>query len=157
MDNSKNSSETEDSLDIAAKSWNRIINAAKTSGYREGVENGSNDVFQEGFDKGYEEGFKTAFILGKLKSLINAMPRNTEHPQHINDVLDKTRRGACYICVTESQNTDENIQKPLSQIVNEQRAHSTEHIQALRHYFQSYVKELNIDQSNVLEIQSLTD
>lgn len=30
MDDLKNSSETEDSLDIAAKSWNRIINAAKT-------------------------------------------------------------------------------------------------------------------------------
>ena len=157
MDDLKNSSETEDSLDIATKSWNRIINAAKTSGYREGVENGSNDVFQEGFNKGYEEGFKTAFILGKFKSLINAMPQNTEHPQHIRDVLDKTRRGACYICATESRSTDENIQKPLSQCVNEQRAHSTEHIRALRQYFQSYVKELNIDQSNVLEIQSLTD
>lgn len=121
------------------------------------MENGSNDVFQEGFDKGYEEGFKTAFILGKFKSLINAMPQNTEHPQHIREVLDKTRRGACCICVTESQSADESIQKPLSQIVNEQRAHSAERIQALRQYFRSYVKELNIDQSNVLGIRSLKD
>ncbi|XP_076235171.1 uncharacterized protein LOC143179733 [Calliopsis andreniformis] len=153
MNDFTNSSENEDSLDIASREWNRIRNAAKKTGYREGVENGSNDVFQQGFDKGYEEGFKTAFILGKFKSLLKAMPQNAKHPQDVNRILDKTRRGECHICMTASQHMDEDAQKPLSQIINEQRAHSTKCIQTLYQYFQSDVEKLNIDESNLLDIQ----
>ncbi|XP_076166818.1 uncharacterized protein LOC143146417 [Ptiloglossa arizonensis] len=152
MDEILNTSQTEESLNIAAKDWNRITNAAREVGYREGIQNGSDIVSQEGFDKGYIEAFKTAFILGKFKSLLNIMPQNIKHPQNINKILDKTRRGACYICVLESQNRNDDTQKPFSQIINEQKSHSIKVIEKLYQYFKPYIKDLNIDESNILEI-----
>ncbi|XP_031833550.1 uncharacterized protein LOC116427399 isoform X2 [Nomia melanderi] len=119
---------------------------------REGLENGSDSVFQEGFDKGYEEGFKNGFILGKFKSLLNTVPQVNEHPQDIKEILNKTKRGVCNICLMESQNVNYETQKPFSQVIDEQRNHSTEVIQRLCQYFQPHVKKLNINESNVLEI-----
>ncbi|XP_053985987.1 uncharacterized protein LOC128880202 [Hylaeus volcanicus] len=150
MDKFSNTSQIEESLDIATKDWNRITSAAKKAGYREGIENGADSVFQEGFDKGYEEAFKTAFILGKFKSLLNT--QDTEYPSSINKILDKTRRGACYICEMESQNKNDDTQKPFPQIINEQRTHSMKVIETLCQYFQPHMKELNITESDILGI-----
>lgn len=145
--------ETDDSLNIATKDWNRAIDIAKKHGYREGIENGVNSVFQEGFDKGYEEAFETAFILGKFKSLLNVIPQDVILPEHIKKILDKTRRGACYICMIESQGKND-MQKSFSQIINEQKKHSLNIIKILDEYFQPYVKELNINKSDISKLKN---
>ncbi|XP_003707464.2 uncharacterized protein LOC100882310 [Megachile rotundata] len=145
--------ETDDSLNIATKDWNRAVEIAKKNGYKEGIENGANSVFQKGFDKGYEEAFETAFMLGKFKSLLNVIPQNIILPEHIKEILDKTKRGACYICMGESQGKN-NTQKSFSQIINEQRKHSLHVIQILDEYFQPYVKELNISKLDISELKN---
>ncbi|XP_043254841.1 uncharacterized protein LOC122398748 [Colletes gigas] len=152
MDEFSNTSRIEESLNIAGKDWNRIRSAAEKGGYREGIDNGSESVFQEGFDIGYEEAFKTAFVLGKFKSLLNAVPHNMKHPQNISEILDKTRRGACHICEMEFQNKNDDTQKQFSDIINDQRAHSIKVIETLYGYFQPYIRDLNINESNILEI-----
>ncbi|PBC33919.1 uncharacterized protein LOC108003963 [Apis cerana] len=155
MENSINELDIEDSLKIASKEWNRIINAATKDGYREGIEDGSNSVFQESFNNGYKEGFQIAFILGKFKSLLNIISRDVEHPQNINEILDKIKRGICHICVTEFQNI--NDQKIFSEIINEQRSYSLKVLQTLYQYFQPYVKQLNINESDILKIQNFPE
>ncbi|KZC06177.1 hypothetical protein WN55_10086 [Dufourea novaeangliae] len=145
MDESASTPEVEESLHVAAKNFVRIINAAKKGGYREGVENGSDSVFQEGFDRGFEEGFKHGFVLGKFKSLLSVMPQNTEHPQDIKEILDKTRRGICYICSKEPLIMNHEIQKPYVEIIDEQKRYSTKVMQRLHQYFQPYLKDLNFD------------
>ncbi|XP_033328195.2 uncharacterized protein LOC117221384 [Megalopta genalis] len=154
MDEFSNTPETEESLDIAAKDWDRVINAAKKIGYKEGVENGSDAVFQEGFDKGYEEGFKSAFNLGKFKSLLNTVTQDIKYPQDVKEILDKTRRGACHICLMESQNPNYETEKLFSQVIDEQREHSTKIMQRLCQYFHLNVKDLNINESTILEGQN---
>lgn len=156
MENSLNESDTEDSLNIATKNWDRIISTAKKDGYREGVEDGSNSVFQNGFDSGYKEGFQTAFILGKFKSLLNAIPKDVEHPQNIKEIFDKTRRGACHICVAELHNVN-NTQKSFDEIINEQRSYSVKVLQTSYEYFQPYVKQLNISEFDILKIRDVSD
>ncbi|XP_076656602.1 uncharacterized protein LOC143361242 [Halictus rubicundus] len=153
MDEFSNTPETEESLDIATKDWNRVINTAKKVGYKEGIESGSDSVFQEGFDKGYEEGFKTAFNLGKLKSLLNTIAQDTEHPQDIKEILDKTRRGACHTCSMVSKNPNYETDKPFSEVIDEQRQHSTKIIQRLCQHFHLNEKDFNIDKSNEFETQ----
>lgn len=110
-------------------------------------------MFQEGFDQGYREGFRTAFILGKFKSLLNVMPRDTEHSRNTNEILDKARRGVCNICKTEAEGTD-NAQKPLSEIITEQRTHSVKVLQTLYQNFQPYVNEINVSESDILKLQN---
>lgn len=153
MESCLNESDVEDFSNLASKEWNRIIEAAKKHGYREGVEDGADSVFQEGFDKGYKEAFETAFLLGKFKSLLNAMPRDIEHPQNIKKILDKTRRGACRVCATESQDTSD-VEKSFTEIVNEQRLHSVSVLQTLYEYFQSHAEHANITESDMLKIQN---
>lgn len=144
MENVWSEFDSEDSLHLAYKNWDRITDAAKKTGYREGIEDGTNSVFQEGFDKGYEEGFQTAFLLGKFKSLLNSIPSNIEHPQDIKEILDKTRRGACRLCATASQDSSTE-EKSFSEITNEQRAHSMQVLDTLHEYFQPYSKPLNFN------------
>ncbi|OAD56917.1 hypothetical protein WN48_02442 [Eufriesea mexicana] len=152
MDSTSDELDINDSLNIATQEWNRITDAAKKIGYREGVEDGSNSVFQEGFNIGYREGFQTAFILGKFKSLLNTIPQDVSHPQNITENLDKTKRGACHLCITDTNNA----QKIFSKIINEQRLYSGRVLQTLYQYFQPYVKQLNISESDILKIQNFS-
>lgn len=157
MEDSLSDSEIEDNLLVAAKNWNRIIDAAKKTGYREGIEHGSESAFQQGFDEGYKDGFKIAFLLGKFKSLINNTATNAELPFDIKEILDKTRRGECYLCKLESENTQKDIQnKPYSQIVSAQKMHLNKVIERLYQHFQPIIKQLNIDDSDLLDIQNHT-
>ncbi|XP_076765642.1 uncharacterized protein LOC143432697 [Xylocopa sonorina] len=153
MDNSLDELDDEDSLNLASKEWNQITDTAKKGGYREGVIDGANSVFQEGFDIGYKEGFRTAFMLGKFKSLLNTASQDVKHPQNIKEILNKTRRGICHICMTESESGN-NIEKPFSEIINEQKTHSINVLETLHQYFQPYVKQINIDELDKLKIES---
>ncbi|KAK1118360.1 hypothetical protein K0M31_015062 [Melipona bicolor] len=155
MDNSSNESDIEDSLNIAAKDWDRIIDSAKKGGYRKGVDDGSNFVFQESFDNGYKKGFQTAFILGKFKSLLNSVPKDVEYPQNIKEILNKTRRGACHMCAAEQDINSTN--KSFDEILDEQRSYSVQVLQTLYEYFQPYVKQLNISESDILKMQNVPD
>lgn len=49
------------------------------SGYKEGITDGRNSIFQDSFDRGYEDGFKIGFLLGKAET-------------------PKSSRGNCAIC-----------------------------------------------------------
>ncbi|CAL7949628.1 unnamed protein product [Xylocopa violacea] len=153
MDNVLNELDGEDSLDLASKEWNHVMDTAKKSGYREGVIDGENSVFQEGFDIGYKEGFQTAFLLGKFKSLLNTISQDEKHPQNIKEILNKTRKGICHICMTESESVN-NKQKSFSEIINEQRTHSINVLDTLYQYFQPYVKQINIEELDKLKTES---
>lgn len=138
----------DESLDIATKDWDRVINTAKKVGYKEGIESGSDSVFQEGFNKGYEEGFKIAFNLGKLKSLLRIVAEDTEHPQDIKEILEKTRRGACHICSMVSQNPNYETDEPFTQVIDEQRKHSRKIMQRLCQHFHLNAKDFDINESD---------
>jgi hypothetical protein len=138
--------EDDDSLHIASKCWERMTNAAVKTGYREGIQDGVDSVLQEGFDIGYKDGFKTAFTLGKYKSLATSLSPTLKHPADVATALDKTRRGACWICSVESQNktfnTYENIQ--FSEILNNQRIYSAAVINRLHEYFEPILNKSGI-------------
>ncbi|CAK9822648.1 hypothetical protein ANTRET_LOCUS1133 [Anthophora retusa] len=150
MESHLNGSDSEDSLNIATKDWNRLTDAARKNGYREGMQDGSEFAFQDGFDAGYLEAFDTAFILGKFKSLLNSMPKDIEHPPNINEILKNTRRGVCHMCITNSEST--NIQKSSSQIIEEQKTYSKNILKTLHEYFQPYIEQLNISNMDTLQI-----
>ncbi|KYN03499.1 PREDICTED: uncharacterized protein LOC108773409 [Cyphomyrmex costatus] len=127
----------DESLNIASKCWKRITDAAVKTGYREGIQDGADSVLQEGFDIGYKDGFETAFILGRYKGLAAASTFTLEHPTDVAVALEKTRRGACWICNVESQtkpfNPHENAS--FSEILSKQRENSAEVINRLHEYF----------------------
>lgn len=117
-------------------------------GYREGIDEGSESVYQDGFDKGYEEGFPIAFALGKFKGLSTLLPNNVQHPSKIKQILEKTRRGECYVCSLESDpkkvmspGTKEEFQS----ILCKQVEHSEETIETLKKYFQTVFKDQEVD------------
>ncbi|XP_019883841.1 uncharacterized protein LOC105253837 isoform X2 [Camponotus floridanus] len=111
------STEDDDSLNIASKCWERITDAAIKTGYREGIQDGADSILQEGFDL------------------------------DIATVLDKTRRGACWICIMESQNKIGNIHENVqfSEILNNQRIHSAAVISRLHEYFEPILNESSIE------------
>ncbi|XP_032686891.1 uncharacterized protein LOC116851530 [Odontomachus brunneus] len=138
----------DDSLDIASKCWQRVINTAAKTGYREGIQNGTDSVLQEGFDIGYEDGFKIAFMLGKYKSLSLASSSTIEHPADVTVTLNKTKRGVCWICSMESQNKSCNYENiSFSKVLDNQRKYSTDVINRLHEHFQSVLKESSIETS----------
>lgn len=139
-------SETDDSLYIASKCWERVMDGAVKTGYREGAQDGADSVLQEGFDIGYKDGFETAFALGRYKSLTVASTSMSEHPADVSAALDKTRRGACWICDMESRNKTSNPYEnaPFSEVLNEQRTHSAEVINRLHEYFEPVLKKSGI-------------
>nr|XP_012228952.1 PREDICTED: yae1 domain-containing protein 1 [Linepithema humile] len=135
--------EDDESLQIASKCWERVMNAASKTGYREGVQDGADSVLQEGFDIGFKDGFETAFTLGKYKSLAATLSSTSKHPTDIAAILEKTRRGACHICSAESQNP--NIHDmPFSEILKDQKTHSTKVINRLHEYFEPILNNSNI-------------
>ncbi|KAK2588531.1 hypothetical protein KPH14_006310 [Odynerus spinipes] len=117
-----NKMEDED-LSIASKNWNRLVTGASTVGYKEGIEDGQEAVFQEGFNLGYKDAFNIAFTLGRYK-------------------------GVCYICNEESQNKhlDGRIEDmPFSDIQQKQKTYSINIIKTLHNYVESIMAENNID------------
>ncbi|GAB1863565.1 hypothetical protein CAJAP_04644 [Camponotus japonicus] len=146
------STEDDDSLNIASKCWERITDAAIKTGYREGIQDGTDSVLQEGFDLGYKDGFETAFKLGKYKSLATILAPTLKHPTDIATILDKTRRGACWICIMESQNKIGNIHENVqfSEILNNQRIHSAAVISRLHEYFEPILNETSIETNLIL-------
>jgi len=109
-------------------------------------------VLQEGFDIGYKDGFETAFTLGRYKGLIAASTFMLEHPADVVAVLDKTRRGACWICDVESRNKTSNPHENalFSEVLNEQRVHSTNVISKLHEYFEPILKKSGIGTNSTL-------
>ncbi|XP_029161969.1 protein YAE1 homolog [Nylanderia fulva] len=128
--------EDDDSLHIASKCWERVMDAAAKTGYREGIQNGADSVLQEGFEIGFKDGFETAFTLGRYKSLATSLPSTVKHPADVTTVLDKTRRGACWVCSMESQNKTSNENIQFSEILSNQRTHSAAVINRLKEYFE---------------------
>lgn len=102
-------------------------------------------MLQEGFDIGYKDGFETAFALGRYKGLA-VSSTSMEHPANVAVALDKTRRGACWICNVESRK-DPNA--PFSEVLNEQRAHSTEVMSRLHEYLEPILKKSGIEMNSI--------
>ncbi|XP_043271490.1 protein YAE1 homolog isoform X2 [Venturia canescens] len=145
-------SDSEDSLMIAQKSWTRVIDAASKTGYRDGIEEGSQAVLQKDFDQGYEDGFKAAFELGKYKGLSSIYFKDHAHPDEIVGILEKTRRGACHICISESKERasgDEN--SSTTKIIEDHRKHVESRLKVLREYFEPLMKEKRI---NVVSLEN---
>lgn len=135
--------EDDESLRVASKCWERVMNIASKTGYREGVQDGADSVLQEGFDVGFKDGFETAFVLGKYKSLIATLSPTSKHPADIAAILEKTRRGACHICSVESQNPDIH-DMPFSEILKDQKTHSARVINRLHEYLEPISNNSNI-------------
>ncbi|XP_043462152.1 uncharacterized protein LOC122498475 isoform X2 [Leptopilina heterotoma] len=115
-------------------------------GYREGMDDGSDDVLQEGFDLGYVEAFKTSFAIGIYKSMAQALPKTVEISKEIEEILRTSDTGACVLCkntvsVSSRRKTEE---KTLEQILKEQRQHSAHIIKMLYDYFVPLLKEHNV-------------
>ncbi|XP_011686641.1 PREDICTED: uncharacterized protein LOC105449245 isoform X2 [Wasmannia auropunctata] len=140
-------SRDDDSLYVATKCWERVMDAAVKTGYREGAQDGADSVLQEGFDIGYRDGFETAFTLGRYKGLAAVSTSAPEHPADVAAVLDKTRRGACRICDVESRRKAPSPHEdaPFDEVLNEQRAHSAEVIGRLREYFEPILKRSGVN------------
>lgn len=144
--------EIENPVELSEKNWNRVIDAATKAGYREGIEEGKQSVFQEGFDIGYEDALKTAFLLGKYKGLATGLNGHLNTSSPVNEILEKTRRGACYICVKESEKgkdkAEDYIEPPLQELRNEQKIHSEKVIGTLHEHFENLLKErgLSVDE-----------
>ncbi|KAK0087246.1 hypothetical protein PV325_001402 [Microctonus aethiopoides] len=137
----------DDTLNIGSKTWNRLMDGMSKTGFREGVEEGSQAILQADFDKGYVDGFKTAFILGKYKSLAIFELNEIEHPKEINDILEKTQRGVCHICDLESSN--ENLRGDSEIIINNHQKHVSTVLNKLYSYFSPLLKDRGIDISNL--------
>lgn len=114
-------------------------------GYREGIEDGSASVFQDGFDKGYKDGYKTALLLGVYKGIACQLAKDVKHPEEIANVLSDTKRGICYLCKTQTAN--EKVSKPIIEVENCQSEHSSKILKILADYFDPILKEHNIDPS----------
>lgn len=99
-------------------------------------------MLQEGFDIGFKDGFETAFILGKYKSLTATLSPSIHHAD-IAAILEKTRRGACHICSAESQGSNVH-DMPFSDILKDQKTHSTKVINRLNEYFEPILNNSNI-------------
>ncbi|XP_046829548.1 uncharacterized protein LOC124428969 [Vespa crabro] len=143
----KQALEDED-LFIGYKNWDRLITAASTIGYKEGIEDGQESVFQEGFDMGYKDAFNTAFMLGKYKGLINSMQQNMELSSVVKDILHETKKGICYICNEESKNKDVNGQiedVPFIDIIEKQKTYSKNVIKTLHKNLELIIVKNNID------------
>ncbi|XP_014606203.1 PREDICTED: uncharacterized protein LOC106787934 [Polistes canadensis] len=143
----KNTLEDED-LFIGYKNWDRLVAAASTIGYKEGIEDGQESVFQEGFDMGYRDAFNNAFKLGKYKSLTSSIEENIQLPSVVKTILSETKKGMCYICNEESlsKNVDRQIEDDLFvDIVEKQKTHSKDVIEILHQNLESVLIKNNID------------
>lgn len=80
--------------------------------------------------------------MGRYKSLAT-LASTLKYPADIATVLDKTRRGACWICLMESQNKTCNVHENIqfSEMLNNQRIHSAAVISRLHEYFEPILNE----------------
>lgn len=89
--------------------------------------------------------------MGKCKSLATILSPTLQHPHpaDIVTVLDKTRRGACWICIMESQDKTSNIHENIqfSEILNNQKIHSAAVINRLHEYFEPILNKLDIEKN----------
>lgn len=131
-------------LDLGSKTWNRIVTAAIKTGYREGVEEGSNTVLQSDFDIGYVDGFQVAFILGKYKAIANLYLNDIQHPQEIVDIINTTKRGACYICKLEQDSKNLDLRA-----IELHQEHTNMILNKLYNYFSPLLKNKNMDLTNM--------
>ncbi|XP_051166712.1 uncharacterized protein LOC127284998 [Leptopilina boulardi] len=133
-------------LEIGERTWKRAVESAGKSGYREGMDDGSDAVLQEGFDVGYAEAFKTAFALGMYKSMAKALPDDVKIAPEIVEILRTTDTGACVLCKTEPSVSSrrKTEEKTLEQVLKAQREHSAHTIKTLYDYFVPLLKQHNV-------------
>jgi len=89
---------------------------------------------------GYKDGFETAFVLGRCKGLLAVISPTLKHSADVTAVLDKTRRGACWICSVKSKQNEiepNYEQIPFSEILNNQKTYSVDVIKRLHEYTES--------------------
>lgn len=97
------------------------------TGYKEGVFDGRQSVFQIGFDIGMAEGFRNAFIIGKHQGLSTSY-NQIENQNKVPDVmLAKPTRGQCLICSDKQL-----INKTIPEIIEAQTKHSKSVFNALQ-------------------------
>ncbi|XP_011504353.1 PREDICTED: uncharacterized protein LOC105367360, partial [Ceratosolen solmsi marchali] len=137
------SNNNEETFELASKTWNRVINSATKTGYREGIKDGSLSVFQEGFDRGYKVAFKTSFLIGVYKALANCIATNLEHPMEIENILHATKKGVCYLCETKTKEDKDMHEKSISEIECYQTEHSDRILKVLQNHYNPLLKELN--------------
>lgn len=84
-------------------------------------------------------------MLGKYKGLASAMSAERQSSPVIDTILEKTRRGACQVCIEESKkgkNTeDDNVEPLLEDVKNLQRICSSEVLGTLRDHFDILLKK----------------
>ncbi|KAI4492078.1 hypothetical protein M0802_010086 [Mischocyttarus mexicanus] len=147
IDSSKQTLEDDD-LFIGYKNWDRLVAAASTIGYKEGIEDGEESVFQEGFDMGYKDAFNNAFKLGKYKGLISSIQDDIQLPSIVKTILSETKKGICYICDEEtlSKNVDRQTEDDtFVNIVEKQKTNSKNVIETLHQNLESVLIKNNID------------
>lgn len=106
-------------------------------------------MFQEGFDIGYEDAFGTAFTLGRYKGLATALASD-QHSPAVDDILDKTRRGACCVCAKpQSKKTNDDFEEEsLQEVQNEQKKRSAEVTETLHSHFGKLLKDRGLSISD---------
>ncbi|XP_011303496.1 yae1 domain-containing protein 1 [Fopius arisanus] len=132
--------ENDETLDLASRTWSRVMESASKAGYREGVDEGSQEVLQSDFDVGYSDGFKISFLLGKYKALAALNPEKI--PPDIQKILEATRRGECHICHLESSGEINLLES--QEVIRAHRDHITKIIHKLKENFSPLLREKNI-------------
>ncbi|XP_012285447.1 uncharacterized protein LOC105702445 [Orussus abietinus] len=137
---------TEDTLDLASKTWSRSADSAFKAGYREGIAKGEESIFQDSFDQGYKDGFQTTFALGKYKSLAFVLPKDHVCPKEVEAVLNNIKRGACYICTEQDKTSGSNVnEKSFSECQKNQKDHAEKIIQMLHEYYETVMRKHGVD------------
>ncbi|XP_063977556.1 uncharacterized protein LOC135162722 [Diachasmimorpha longicaudata] len=132
--------EGDEAIELGSKTWDRVIESASKTGYREGIDEGSQQVLQADFDVGYEDGFKTSFILGKYKALAALNPQ--KNPPEIERILEATRRGECHICRLESSGEINQLES--AEAIKQHKGHVIGVIKKLNDYFAPLLEEKNL-------------
>ena len=63
---------SEDELFLADKDWKRLQKRSLTEGFREGLDQATEDELQAGFDAAYAEAFQSGLEVGRIKGKIAA-------------------------------------------------------------------------------------
>ena len=75
---------SEDELYLADKDWRKLQKRSLTEGFREGLDQATEDELQAGFDAAYAEAFQTGLEVGKVKGKIAAkMVQVQDSPEKI--------------------------------------------------------------------------
>ena len=63
---------SEDELYLADKDWRKLQKRSLTEGFREGLDQATEDELQAGFDEAYAEAFQSGLEVGRIKGKIAA-------------------------------------------------------------------------------------